>query len=295
VVAQELPAITAKNRKFAETASDFYNVWYYTELPAITAKKTKIAEMALEVILMNTLELLHKMPDGIYTRQHFLHAAQVVDSKFRETQLRNLMGVLLSSDLIVSLGRNQYRKVDRIQKKPIYTGTYSKTAQMVIDFMENQFPLLDCRVWELSWLNEFFNHLVAHNTIFLEVEHEGCDFVFSELFEKYPGKALLRPTAQEILQYGVDDGIIIDRLVTEAPKVKNERYQVSLEKLIVDLFANKKLMVSKGDYPSAIEEMFAKYQVNQAAMFRYARRRNKAKALSDFLRDKTTIELLMED
>jgi len=62
----------------------------------------------------------------------------------------------------------------------------------------------------------------------------------------------------------------------------------------VDLFSNKKLMLSRGDYPSAIEMMFSTYRIDQVALFRYARRRNKAKELSDFLRVNTTIELLVE-
>jgi len=243
---------------------------------------------------MNTFTLLHTLPDGICTRQHILHVARIVEPSFKETQLRHLMGVLHSSNLIVRVGRNQYRKADKEVMKPRYTSTYSKAAQAVIEFMETKFPLLEYRVRELSSLNEFFNHLVAHNTIFLEVEHEGCDYVFSALIEKFPGKVLLRPKAQEILQYGTDDAIIIDRLVTEAPKSKGERYQVPLEKLIVDLFANKKLMLSKGDFPSAIERMFSQYWIDQVALFRYARRRNKEKELFDFLRDKTTIELLVE-
>ncbi|HKL58568.1 MAG TPA: DUF6577 family protein [Sphaerochaeta sp.] len=228
------------------------------------------------------------MPDGIYTRQSILHAAQKLDSSFKETQLRGLLGVLQDSNLLVRVGHNQYRKVATAVSKPLYAGLYSKTAQEVISWMEARFPLLEYRVWELTWLNEFFNHLVAHNKIFLEVEQEGCEFVFSELVEKCHGKVLLRPTAQDIQNYGVDDGIIIDRLVTEAPKGVGERYQVPLEKLIVDLFANKHLMLPKGDYPSAIEEMFARYQIDQKAMLRYARRRNKAKALSLLLENNPT-------
>ena len=123
-------------------------------------------------------------------------------------------------------------------------------------------------------------HLVACNKVFLEVEQEGCEFVFSELVEKWHGKVLLRPTAQGDLNYGVYDGIIIECLVTQASKGVCEWYQVPLEKLIVDLFANTHLMLPKGDYPSAIEEMFARYQIDQIAMVRYARRRNKAKTLS---------------
>nr|WP_319521086.1 DUF6577 family protein [uncultured Sphaerochaeta sp.] len=157
-----------------------------------------------------------------------------------------------------------------------------------------RFGCCSYRVWELSWLNEFFNHQLAHNQIFLEVEKDGSDFVFSTLTEKFPGKILLKPKAQEILRYGTDDGIIIDRLVTEAPKSYGEPYQVPLEKLIVDLFANKYLMLSKGDYPAAIELMFTKYRIDQVSMLRYARRRNKVKTVFDFLKNKTTIELMVQ-
>ncbi|MDD4220489.1 MAG: type II toxin-antitoxin system RelB/DinJ family antitoxin [Sphaerochaetaceae bacterium] len=143
------------------------------------------------------------------------------------------------------------------------------------------------------FFNEFFNHQLAHNQIFLEVENDGCDFVFSALVEKFPGRVLHRPKAQEILHYGTDDGIIIDRLVTEAPKSNGEPYQVPLEKLIVDLFANKNLILSKGDYPSAIETMFATYRIDQVSMLRYARRRNKVKDVFEFLRDKTSIALMV--
>ncbi|MDC7231131.1 MAG: hypothetical protein PQJ48_12525 [Sphaerochaetaceae bacterium] len=134
---------------------------------------------------------------------------------------------------------------------------------------------------------------MAHNQIFLEVEKDSGDFVFSMLTEKFPGKVLLKPKAQEILRYGTDDGIIINHLVTEAPKSDGERYQVPLEKLLVDLVANKNLMLSKGDYPAAIELMFTKYRIDQVSMLRYARRRNKVKTVFDFLRDKTTIELMV--
>lgn len=104
---------------------------------------------------------------------------------------------------------------------------------------------------------------------------------------------LLGSKAQEILQYGTDDGIIINHLVTEAPKSDGERYQLPLGKLIVDLFANKNLMLSKGDYPAAIELMFTKYRIDQVSMLRYARR-NKVKTVFDFLRDNTTIELMVQ-
>lgn len=244
---------------------------------------------------MDKHAIMQKLPDDICTRQQILHAARIIQPSFKETQLRHLLGSLLNCALLVRVGRNQYKKAGKGPKKSVFTGEYSKAALQVIQCMQERFSLLSYRVWELSWLNEFFNHQFGRNQIFLEVEKDGCDFVFSELAEKFPGRVLLRPKAQEILQYGTDDGIIIDRLVTEAPKSDGERYQVPLEKLIVDLFANKNLVLSKGDYPSAIETMFSKYRLDQVAMRRYARRRNKEKEIFGFLRDKTIIELLVEE
>ena len=243
---------------------------------------------------MNKHAVIRKLPDGTCTRQQILHAARIVEPSFKETQLRNLMGTLHDSALIVRVGRNQYQKVGKEPKKSVFTGVYSHAAQQVIEHMQKQFPLLSYRVWELSWLNEFFNHQLAHNKIFVEVEKDGCDFVFSSLVEKFPGRVLLRPKTQELLQYGTDDGIIIDRLVSEAPKSDGEPYQVPLEKLIVDLFANKNLMLSKGDHPPALETMFATYRIDQVSMLRYARRRNKVKDVFGFIRDKTSIELLVQ-
>ncbi len=243
---------------------------------------------------MNKHAVIRKLPDGTCTRQQILHAARIVEPSFKETQLRNLMGTLRNSRLIVRVGRNQYQKVGKELKKSVFSGVYSHAAQQVIEHMQKQFPLLSYRVWELSWLNEFFNHQLAHNKIFVEVEKDGCDFVFSSLVEKFPGRVLLRPKAQDLFQYGTDDGIIIDRLVTEAPKSNGEPNQVPLEKLIVDLFANKCLMLSKGDYPPALETMFATYRIDQVSILRYARRRNKVKTVFDFLRGNTTIELLVQ-
>lgn len=68
-----------------------------------------------------------------------------------------------------------------------------------------------------------------------------------------------------------------------------------MERLIVDLFAHKNLMLSKGDFPSAIEMMFSKYHIDQVSMLRYARRRNKVKTVFGFLREQTTIELLVQE
>lgn len=104
---------------------------------------------------------------------------------------------------------------------------------------------------------------------------------------------MLKPDQNQILRYGGNDSIIIERLISESPKGKTEPYNLAIEKLIVDLFANKRLkeMISPGDYPAALESIFSMYKVDQVKMFRYARRRNKDMEIFEFLKNKTNVDL----
>lgn len=51
-------------------------------------------------------------------------------------------------------------------------------------------------------------------------------------------------------------------------------------------------MVSRGDYPMMLEDMFKKYTINQTKLFRYAKRRNKYEELVEYIRDNTNIKLI---
>ena len=60
-------------------------------------------------------------------------------------------------------------------------------------------------------MNEFLNHQIAHNKLFLEVKNVGCEFVYSKFTEDYEARILLRPSTKELFLYGIDNGIIIFR------------------------------------------------------------------------------------
>ena len=77
-------------------------------------------------------------------------------------------------------------------------------------------------------------------------------------------------------------------LTSEAP---TNGYNASLEKLLVDLFANKLIdkIISRGDYPGIFEEAFTRYNINLNMMLRYAKRRNKADEVMSFIKHQTNI------
>lgn len=241
--------------------------------------------------------LIEAIPaDGVLDRQRLLEYAININPEFKETLFRNLLEKLLAEGDLIRVGRNQYRKANKINSKEVYRNQYSKEAQNIVEFMRQKYPLLDYRVWEINWLNEFWNHQIAQNKIFVEVERMGCEFVYTELSEKYAGNILLRPNGKELYRYGGENTIIVDRLISESPKGTSESYNTPLEKIIVDLFANKNLkeMVHIGEYANAIAEMFDKYYIDQVKLFRYATRRSKKDVIYDFFVEKAGIEIIVE-
>ena len=242
-------------------------------------------------VFMDSMKLSNSIKKDVFSRQDFVLAAKEIDPDFKETQLRFYLGKLQKEKLISRIGHNLYTK--NVLEKKEYTAFYSITSKKIISILEKDFPLVSFRIWDLSCLNEFLNHLIAHNHIILEVEKDGMEFIYSRIREDFPKKVLLKPSQKEIEIYSTDDDIIIMPLKTESPEGASKVYNLSLEKLIVDMFSNKVLQsfISKGDYPQALEEMFSKYNINQAKLFRYARRRNKAELIHSFLKEKTDIKI----
>ena len=239
---------------------------------------------------MERENLFENIDKKVFGRQEILETAYREKSGFKATSLRNLMAHLLDSRTIVRVGRNRY--INKNLKN--YENHYSDQVADIISEVEAKFPLLDFQVWELRWLNEFFNHLIAKNIVFLEVENSGCEFVYSFLSETRKGALLLRPSQKELEYYSFDGTVIINRLISETPKKRINSHHVAIEKIIVDLFADKtvKSLLSVDDYPEAIERIFEKYAVDRSKLFRYAGRRNKSEEITAFLKDNTSVDLL---
>ncbi len=243
------------------------------------------------MIILNEKNILKKIDKNVFDRKDILEAVLSESMDFKESSMRNFMEKLLNDKFIIRVGRNRYVLNDN---KTDYKGKFSEDAEVLIRDIKEQYPYINFQIWELNWLNEFLNHLLAHNRIFLDVENDGCEFVYSSLREKYNKGLLLRPTEKELDYYSDDGGIIIDRLVSESPK--GYENGSPLEKIIVDLFANKTVssMVSKGDYSEMLERMFSKYVIDQSKLFRYARRRNKDRIIYDYIKNNTAIDLIVE-
>ena len=241
---------------------------------------------------MNATEILTKFDKESFSRADLYEQIRSNYPSFKESQLRYFLGKFLNEGQIIRVGRNTY-ELNHHNLKDSFTNAYSDKALQIVTEIEQRYPLLDFRVWELRWLNEFLNHQIGQNKIFVEVDNDACDYIFSTIAELSDFMVLVKPRVEDIFRYGKSDTVIINRLIKESPVGKPYKYNLRLEKLIVDLFADKYLcaMLSPADYPEAITSMFNMYCIDTSTLRRYARRRNKESFIEQYLSENAGIIL----
>lgn len=179
-----------------------------------------------------------------------------------------------------------------VSNKRNYNYELSETAKNISMFIQEQFPLVDFQIWELYQMNEFVNHQLSRNTIFVDVEKMLGESIFNLLFDKYP-HVLHNAGTDEYYKYAGDETVVVQKLISESPSGVGQYKQASLEKILVDLFGRglSGSILSCSEYRAIYEDSYKKYAINQLKMFRYARRRGIEKSIVDFIHDKTNITL----
>ena len=215
-----------------------------------------------------------------FTTRQFTEALQKETPGISRSTIFNILKNKCDSGEICRTGRGNFKRSSG--KK--YSCELSETAKNIAALIQEHFPLVDFQVWELYQMNEFVNHLLAKNTIFIEVENMLDETIFNLLFERYP-HVLFNPDIEEYYRYAGNETVIVHRLITEAPSSYGQYRQASLEKILVDLFARgiTGSILPRSEYRAVYDDSFSKYNINQAKMFRYARRRGVEKNIRDFI------------
>lgn len=189
---------------------------------------------------------------------------------------------MLSAGEIVKIGRNKYCVSDSLKA---YRFSHSELAVSLANEIIGAHPYLDFRIFELIQLNEFVNHQIAQNIVFVSVEAPLEEDVFNTLWEKYKGSVLIKPDADELFRYMNDEMIVIAKLPTESPKGIDVFWDTRIEKWLVDIAVDKLInkVVYSGEYPAIYQDAFAKYAIDKNTMFRYAKRKGASNKYMDFL------------
>ena len=226
-----------------------------------------------------------------FTRKELLESFRMAGYMLSEASFYKKVEELVKNGQIIRVGRNVYSLPD--DKRLTYEYKYSELAEAVAQEIAQQYPYVNFSIFEFVQLNDFVNHLIAHNVIFLSVEAEIMDFVFETLRDKYPGKVLINPTVEIYHQYWSDNMIVLGKLTTEAPKGQKVSWHTRLEKMLVDIMAEPLLLasISSAEYPHIYEDAFDRYIVDENGLFRYASRRKVTKKIKELIRKETDIVL----
>lgn len=226
-----------------------------------------------------------------FTRKELLESFRMAGYMLSEASFYKKVEELVKNGQIIRVGRNVYSLPD--DKRLTYEYKYSELAEEVAQEIAQQYPYVNFSIFEFVQLNDFVNHLIAHNVIFLSVEAEVMDFVFETLRDKYPGKVLINPTVEIYHQYWSDNMIVLVKLTTEAPKGQKASWHTRLEKMLVDIMAEPLLLasISRAEYPRIYEDAFSRYFVDENGLFRYASRRKVTKKIKELIRKETDIVL----
>ena len=189
----------------------------------------------------------------------------------------------LDQGTLVRVGWGRYS----LPKKRVYRHQYSDSAIDVVKTISEGYDGLDFQVFELRQLNDFMNHQMAHNTIFVAIENDLVDYVFDSLWKTYPGRVMLKPKADQYYRYRQDDEIVVGRLPSETPKGIDEPWMSRLEKILVDVFTDKLVseIVPDGEKEAIIDGAFSDYMLDENTMIRYAKRKGTDRRMMKVLAD----------
>lgn len=212
--------------------------------------------------------------------------SQVMSEKhaLTESQSKYELQKALDSGEIIRKGWNQYTIT---KNRKVYQHSYSGEAEDIADLIEANYYDVNFQVFEMTQLNQFMNHLVAHNTIFVAVEHELVEFVFDTLNKKYPGRVMLKPSLKMYFRYLQDDEIVVTRLPSETPKGIGKPWQARIEKILVDVLTDKLIggIVPDGEKAAIVEGAYHDFIIDERTMMRYAKRKGAVGKMVDALNE----------
>lgn len=144
--------------------------------------------------------------------------------------------------------------------------------------IKEKYPYVTFTVFETVMMNDFSNNLIAQNTIFIQAEKE-----------KGYQNIMYKPGKNDFDLYWSRDEIVVTDIISEAPLRTDEPHKIMLEKMLVDMIADKLISTTynKAEFPDVIEQVQSRYYLDKVRLLRYARRRNREKEMKQYLEGST--------
>ena len=220
-----------------------------------------------------------------YSRDDIFRVLLNEKPDLKEAEFRWMLYSLLQRKRIFKVGYDTYITSES-ERRPRYKPYYSEKARELDDMLKQSYPQTVYVVFESVLLNEFLNHQIAQNTIYLQVEKDVSSYVFENLKEEYTKSVLYNPSKREFARYWLKDCIVVSDLVSQSPLSAEDPHEMTIEKMLVDIIAEKSMAstFSPSEIPFIYENALSSYNVDIRKMNRYAGRRGKSSLIQEYTR-----------
>jgi hypothetical protein len=137
-------------------------------------------------------------------------------------------------------------------------------------------------------------HIPGKIITILQVEKDALEPVYSFLKEEKIRNIFIKPEDKKIERYiyEYENAIVLQSLVSKSPTQKVKKVSTTtLEKLIVDLYCDKKLFAAfqGSELIYVLNNAYSRYSIDFTKLFNYSKRRRKETEMMEFISDKTDI------
>lgn len=225
----------------------------------------------------------------VYSHKSLIEILKILKPTVADNTYHWALSALIHNGKLTKIGYDSY-VLSTGETKNIYTPMYSSSSLQLIKLVSEKYPNIKFTVFETVLMNDYLNHLIAQNTIFLQAEKDCSIFVFRFLQDIGYTNIMYKPNKNDFELYWTKDCIIITDLISEAPLRKEEPHSIMIEKMLVDMYADKliELTYSKAEFPDICEQVQNLYCIDKVRMARYARRRNRQKEIMEYLEGSLT-------
>lgn len=230
-------------------------------------------------------ELLDCIDDKkIYCHKELIDELRMLKTGLSDNTYHWAISRLVRSGVLTRRGYDSYSLTSDLTKDE-YVPIYSDTAEGLIRLISEKYHYVQFTVFETVLMNEFLNHLIAQNTVFVQVEKESSIYVFRFLQEQGIQNVMYKPGKNDFNLYWSKDCVVVTDMISEAPIRADKPHSIMLEKMLVDMLADKLIAAafSKAELPDVIEQAQSRYLLDKMRMLRYARRRNRQDVLLKYL------------
>jgi hypothetical protein len=223
-----------------------------------------------------------------FTREELFQFYHYFEPELKEGTFGWRIYDLKNRDIIKPLKRGLYV----ISYKPKYKPDISHNLLKIAKQLSEKFDEVKHCVWDTIWINEFVQHQTSKSTLFIEVEKGFEESFFYALKDNLHRDVFLNPDEKAIDLYVAESNqsVIVKKLLTRAPLMKQTEknvtfYTPSLEKILVDLFAEESLFyyLQGGELMHIFENALSNYTINFTKLFSYAKRREREHEIKQFM------------